>query len=414
MLLYIDPGTGSMLLTILIGMISILYFFFQKVRIRLKSIIRGSRVKNDDKGHMPYVIYSDSKRYWNVFKPICDIFEEKKIPLVYWTSSPDDPALVEDYQYVKREFIGEVNRAVARLNMMNAGICLSTTPGLDVYQWKRSKNTKWYVHIGHGAIDYSTYRMFGTDYYDAVFLVAEYQREEIRELERKHNCSQKELPLAGLTYLDTMKERLYSDKNCIEKDNRLTVLLAPSWGASSILCKYGKNMIESLIKTGFHIIIRPHPQSLTSDKEVMDLLLKEYPDNKDIEWNFDNDNYEVLKKSDIMISDFSGVIFDYVFIFDKPVIYADTSFDPGPYDAWWTDRKLWVFETLPKVGVELQKEDLADLKSVIEKALSNDELKKSRIMARESGWQNIGKCAQTVVNYMINKYDELSLKEERS
>jgi hypothetical protein len=37
--------------------------------------------------------------------------------------------------------------------MMNADICLSTTPGLDVYQWKRSANVKRYVHILHAAGD---------------------------------------------------------------------------------------------------------------------------------------------------------------------------------------------------------------------------------------------------------------------
>ena len=51
-----------------------------------------------------------------------------------------------------------------------------------------------------------------------------------------------------------------------------------------------------------------------------------------------------------MISDFSGVIFDYAFIFRRPVIYADTSFDPSPYDACWLkDEPIWSFEILPKV-----------------------------------------------------------------
>jgi CDP-glycerol glycerophosphotransferase (TagB/SpsB family) len=56
---------------------------------------------------------------------------------------------------------------------------------------------------------------------------------------------------------------------------------------------------------------------------------------KRLSWNFDNDNFNVLKESDIMISDFSGVIFDYTLIFDRPVIYADTDFDKAPYDAAW-------------------------------------------------------------------------------
>ena len=227
MLLYIDPGTGSMLLTVLIGLISIVYFFFQKIKIKFKSVIRGAGNTNKDLSHIPYLIYSDSKRYWNVFKPICDSFEKRRIPLVYWTSSPDDPALTAKYDYVDTKYIGEINKAVARLNMMNVGICLSTTPGLDVYQWKRSRNTKWYVHIAHGVYDFSTYRMFGTDYYDSVLLAAEYQHDEIRQLEKKHNRPPKELLVTGVTFMDTMKERLSKEKYDDEKDKRRIVLLAP-------------------------------------------------------------------------------------------------------------------------------------------------------------------------------------------
>jgi len=412
MLLYIDPGTGSMLLTILIGMISILYFFFQKVRIRLKSIIRGSRVKNDDKGHMPYVIYSDSKRYWNVFKPICDIFEEKKIPLVYWTSSPDDPALVEDYQYVKREFIGEVNRAVARLNMMNAGICLSTTPGLDVYQWKRSKNTKWYVHICHAVGDISMYRMFGTDYYDAILMSSIIQSQEISELERAHNRPSKELILAGISYMDELQKRVRAAK--IEKKDVAvkTVLVAPSWGKNSILSMYGEEFLDSLVNTGYNVIIRPHPQSMISDRDTIDPLMKKYPDSEMISWNFDNDNFNSLMESDIIISDFSGVIFDYAFVFDKPVIYTEINYDRGPYDAYWLERPLWLLDALPQIGIPLKKEDFSNMRSVIEHTLKDTDLKAGRDRIREEGWQNVGKCAESTFDYMIGKYSDLYSETE--
>ena len=53
-------------------------------------------------------------------------------------------------------------------------------------------------------------------------------------------------------------------------------------------------------------------------------MLKEiqaqYPDSAQLEWNRDTDNYEVLKRADILISDFSGVIFDFALVYDKPVI----------------------------------------------------------------------------------------------
>ena len=36
MILYIDPGTGSMLFTVLLGLITTVYFFIQKIGLKLK------------------------------------------------------------------------------------------------------------------------------------------------------------------------------------------------------------------------------------------------------------------------------------------------------------------------------------------------------------------------------------------
>ena len=60
--------------------------------------------------------------------------------------------------------------------------------------------------------------------------------------------------------------------------------------------------------------------------------MTKYGEGSGVTWNRDNDNFEILKKADIMISDFSGVMFDFALVFDKPIIYADTSFDASVYD----------------------------------------------------------------------------------
>ena len=78
---YIDPGTGSMLFTLLIGLLSTGYFFLKKYFIKLKFLLSGGGAKGAaESEELPYVIFSDSKRYWNLFKPICDEFERRGLP----------------------------------------------------------------------------------------------------------------------------------------------------------------------------------------------------------------------------------------------------------------------------------------------------------------------------------------------
>ncbi len=414
---YIDPGTGSMLFTILIGIVTSLMFVWKKLVLRLKFFLHGGRVEASRERY-PYVIFSDSKRYWNVFQPICEQFEKRQIPLEYLTASPDDPALEQKYEYVHCQFIGENNKAYAKLNMLEAGILLSTTPGLDVYQWKRSQNVRWYVHTFHAVDEGTGYRMFGMDYYDAVLLSGAFQEKYIRKLEQLRGLPGKELLVVGSTYMDALKEKLDhspQEKEVGKETKRRTVLLAPSWGESSILTKYGAKILEALTATGYHIIVRPHPQSVISEKTILEPLTKAFPDSDALRWNYDNDNFEVLREADLMITDFSGIIFDYALVFGKPIIYADTSFDSAPYDAAWIEEPLWRFEVLKDLGVPLKEEDFPRMQEIIDNLLSTDwEGCDARERVRSQAWQFIGESAEKTADYMIQKYQELFSQEDKT
>ena len=227
MKLYIDPGTGSMLFTILLGVIGASIYSLRMLIIKLRFKLSGGKVEANFQ-KIPLAIYSDHKRYWSIFEPICRELSKRGKEVVYMTSSPDDPALDSDIDGLKAEFIGEDNRAFAKLNYLSANILLSTTPGLDVYQWKRSKNIDYYVHIPHAANDITLYRMFGIDYYDAILLSGDYQIQDIRMLEKMRSLPEKELVKVGIPYMDKMARRLKTAGPAPEHPR--TVLLAPSWG----------------------------------------------------------------------------------------------------------------------------------------------------------------------------------------
>lgn len=403
---YIDPGTGSMLFTILIGAASVLIYNFKGLLIKLRfSLNKG---KNIEQHNVPFVIFSDDKRYWTTFRTICEQLDRRNKPVVYMTQSENDPAFDNDYKNVTVEFIGKGNKGFAKLNMLNADIVLSTTPSLDVYQWKRSKNVRYYIHILHAANDATSYRMFGIDYYDALILSGQYQADQVRELEIMRKLPEKEKKILGLPYLDEMKKRLEQKKASHTGKN---ILLAPSWGENSILNKYGSRMIDALLSTGYHIIIRPHPQSFTSEKVMIDKLMNAYPDSEQLEWNRDNDNFDVLSRSDILISDFSGVIFDYALVFDNPIIYADVSFDDSVYDAWWLDKEMWTFSALPRLGKQLKDEDIDHIKELIDGCIDSEELKISRDEVKRECWANPGRSAELIADYLINKHKELLEKD---
>jgi hypothetical protein len=396
--LYIDPGTGSALFSILIGATATIYFLVRALIIKLKVVLSGGKAANAVSVEYPYVIYCEGNQYWSVFKPVLDEFEKRKTELLYLTSARDDPVFNTSWSLVKPEYIGEGNHAFARLNLLRAGICLMTTPGLDVYQLKRSKMVKHYAHILHSTNDATRYRLFGLDYFDSVLLTGDYQAEDIRILERQRNIPEKKLITVGCTYLDVYAEKI---KDLPPDENHpFTVLVSPSWGPSALLNRWGEKLLDPLSASDWRIIIRPHPQSKKSEAAVLERLQTRYRDKNAIEWDFERENIYSMNKADIMISDFSGIIFDYMFLRDKPVLYIIQHFDPRLYDAGGIDHELWQFRTIKDAGIELKENDFSRITEIIRNAGDSESLKTARKTARETAWQYPGEAGKRVFEFM--------------
>lgn len=405
--LYIDPGTGSMLFSILIGAAATVFFLFRALLLKIKFILSGKKDGSAqvDSSYKPYVIYNEGNQYWNTFKPVVEEFEARKIPLEYLTSSKTDPLFDQKYNYVKAEFIGEGNSAFAKLNMLSAGVVLMTTPGLQVYQLKRSKNVKHYSHVLHMPNDATTYRLFGLDFFDSVLLTGDYQATDLRYLEEKRGINKKELVTVGCPYLDVYKQNIAEIP--AEENHPFTVLVSPSWGDVGLLKKYGEKLLDPLSKTGWRIIVRPHPQSKKSEAEMLERLTARYKDNPNIVWDYERQNIFSLKKSDIMISDFSGIIFDYTFLCDKPVMYVNAGMDLRPYDAYDLDGKeLWQYSVLRKFGTELKEEQFANIKEVIQSVSDSKELEEARHAAKAEAWMHEGEAGKNIADFMISKVEK--------
>ena len=393
-----------MLFTLAVGVLSAIWFGARSLVMKLKYLTPGKTKAAG--GPLPLVIFSDDKRYWQTFEPVVRELNSRGFDVTYLTASEDDAALSASYPHLKAQFIGKGNKAFAKMNFLKASIVLSSTPGLDVYQWKRSKDVRWYVHLPHGANDHTTgYRMFGLDFYDAVMMSGDYQEEAMRELEKLRRRPAKEAVMVGIPYMDEMVLRL--NRSPEPAPHPRTVLVAPTWGADSLLNRFGSALIDPLLESGYHIIIRPHPQSFSAEKDRMEELMRKYPASSRLEWNRDANNFEVLRRSDIMISDYSGVMLDFAFVFDKPVICADTKMDTRLLDAWWLGKPLWVVTALPRIGPILTQENLLSIKGMIDSAIEDVSYARSRHEARAETWACRGEGARRVADYLIRKYDKI-------
>ena len=126
-----------------------------------------------------------------------------------------------------------------------------------------------------------------------------------------------------------------------------------------------------------------------------------------LEYNRDSDNFDVLRRSDILVSDFSGVTFDFALVYNKPVIYTDPNFDLSPYDAWWIDDPLWTVGALKRIGIQLTGDKAENIKELIDTAIDDPRFAEGRAQVRAETWQYVSEGAARAADFLIEKYESI-------
>jgi CDP-glycerol glycerophosphotransferase (TagB/SpsB family) len=249
--------------------------------------------------------------------------------------------------------------------------------------------------------DATTYRLFGLDYYDSVFLTGEYQKKDIRRLEELRGTPRKELFVTGCAYLDVLSDHI-GELPAEQGSRRKTVLVAPSWGANGILRRYGLKLLEPLAKSSWQVIIRPHPQSLVSEKDTLETLRRSLDGFDTVEWNFDAENLGALSRADVLVSDFSGVIFDYAFLFGRPVVYPRFDFDKRPYDLADIEDEAWIFRAIRELGEPMGEEDFGRLEELLEGISGKEEKKEAICRLKNEAYMYPGEAGKRVVDALLS------------
>ena len=77
--LYIDPGTGGMLFTVLFGIFGVIVFSARALLLKMKFAVGRDKNAKVSSQKIPLAIFAETKRYWSIFEPILDELEKKKI-----------------------------------------------------------------------------------------------------------------------------------------------------------------------------------------------------------------------------------------------------------------------------------------------------------------------------------------------
>lgn len=392
---YLDPGSGAVLVNIIIAGIAALLYSFKNVILRLFG--KNSPIK-DQANSKQIGILSEGKQYSATFQPIINAFLEHKIPFSYYTLDIDDPALTIDNELMDSHFLGFKKWGFSRASILKVDNLLCTTPNIGVsgYPIKKSPNIKNLIHIFHSINDLAMYKQGSLDNYDTVLMVGPFQEKSIRELETKRNLKLKKLVSIGLPYLDVYSES--NNKDVKNNDSQKTILIGSSWGDKGLLKVYGIDFIKQLVAYDYNVIIRPHPQSYISERDFIKKLKNETKYLHNVLWDDSISPVGSMVKADILISDTSSLRFDFAFIFNKPVITLQINTELMPGYERYDLSSIWMEEAEKKIGPIINKDSIYNINEIIEKAI--EEFHPNRIINfRNETVVNYGKAGEAIAEY---------------
>lgn len=400
---YLDPATGSLLVSLVVGASAAAFFMLKGLLHRVKGQVLKVLGRHEDASESDHelVLYSEGRQYAGTFRPILLELERREIRCLYLSSDVEDPLLTLGSQWVHTRHLGKSYAAWAFLNTLRADVVLMTTPGLDVLQIKRARHVGHYAHVIHAPTDKAFNRPYSFDYFDSVFICGPHQERTIRTLEELRGARKKLLIAAGCVYYDELATAFRQHPASARDGGPLRVLVAPTWGKNGLLTRYGLRVIQPLVEAGFRVTVRPHPQSKTAEAEHLQSLKEESSPYHNLRWDEASSPQAAMQDADILISDISGIIFDYAFLTERPVLTLEFAVEKRGFEASDLPYEPWELTTLELVGRKIREADLPRLAEIVREEADSTARRVQIRAVREEFVLNFGHAAPVVVDEIL-------------
>jgi YidC/Oxa1 family membrane protein insertase len=109
------------------------------------------------------------------------------------------------------------------------------------------------------------------------------------------------------------------------KNTQPTILVAPSWFAGCIFDTCIEELIQQLAKLPYNIIIRSHPEFEKRNEKKFRAVKKMIANHPNMSIDTQPDVIARLASTDILITDRSGIAFEFAFAIGKPVLFVETA-----------------------------------------------------------------------------------------
>ena len=290
----------------------------------LKKIIQNFiKFLDCQKKNKEIVFYSEGSHDSIYFEGIIDILSRKfDKDLIILTSEEDDIIFNLKSNNIKVFYIGSGFIRTIIFFLIKSEIFIMSLPDLENYYLKRSRvyNTK-YIYIFHSVSSTNAaYNKKAFDNYDYIFCRGQHQINEIIENENFNDLRKKTLVQHGCPIFD----KIGKDFNK-EIKNPSRILIAPSWNKKKELIDLDfDKIIQDLLSMKFQVTVRLHPMTVRRKLEKINKLKKKFLNIDNFRFSQNMENKNDLYEHDILITDWSGISWEFSLMLGKPTLFVNT------------------------------------------------------------------------------------------
>ncbi len=368
----------------------------------LKEIAHYRRFKRLSVQDRSIVFYAEHSGYYPYFEGIIKkLTDEYNRTLCYITSDRHDPILSNSDPRIKTFYLNKLLPFF--MAFVDCRVFVMTLTDLNKFHLKRSINPVHYLYVFHALVStHMVYRYGAFDHYDCILCAGPHHVEEIRQHEKLNNLPPKTLVEAGYYRL----ERIYQDyqewvRQKPSQPDRETILIAPSWGVANVLESCGEELVGLLLREGYQVIVRPHPETVKRSPGLIAQLTTKFGKSPNFTLEKSIATHDSLLRADVLICDCSGVALEYALGTERPVLFLDVPVKIK--NERYRDLNIEPLElaTRTKIGVIVKPEELATVPTVISQLVSTaPQYKNAIIKLREQYLFHFGKSAEIGANYV--------------
>ncbi|MDL2220698.1 membrane protein insertase YidC [Eubacteriales bacterium OttesenSCG-928-N14] len=359
-----------------------------------------------DDQHLQLLYYSEKSGFYKYFQDQIDYVLERSedITIHYVTSDPNDAIFDMDNPRLIPYYIDD-NRLIPLFMKVDADVFVMTTPSLQTYHLKRSlvnKNVE-YIYTPHDPISVHMAGELGAlNHFDTVICVGPRQYEEIRATERVYNLPEKNLVKGGYTIIDDLIANYEAmDKTPSAKPR---ILIAPSWQDGNILEDAIFAIVDGLLPHGYDITIRPHPEFVKRYAARMQQIIDYYADKVGNDFRIETDfsSSTSIFSSDVLITDWSGIAFEFSYATKKPTLFINTPMKVMNPEYDKIDCVPVEVELRDKIGISIDLDALSTVPAAVQNMLELKEDYSERIDAIMHEYlYNVGHTKEAVGGYVL-------------